>query len=245
MSSVTFYFHGDLIDFLADGQRRQKRPFYPQTSVKHAIESIGPPHTEVGGIVINGRGVDFDAMLQPGDAVAVYAWDGAPDTAVPLRPPIPHPTPFLLDNHLGRLARTLRLLGFDTRYPDGNHDDADLARMAHDEGRVLLTRDRGLLKRSLVVHGYCLRTRDAEAQLHAVLHRFKLHDEIRPWTRCLRCNGRLRPIAKDKISDRLEPKTKKYFHDFQICQACDQIYWQGSHFHKLAALVQRARDGNP
>jgi uncharacterized protein len=150
---------------------------------------------------------------------------------------------FILDNHLGKLARYLRLLGLDTLYVSDAADDAELAQTAHDEQRILLTRDRGLLKRSKVIYGYCLRTRDSLAQLTAVLHRFQLHEEITPWTRCLRCNGLLRPVAKEAILDRLEPKTRRYFDEFRICEACGQIYWQGSHFAHLQKIVAQARAG--
>jgi uncharacterized protein with PIN domain len=150
-----------------------------------------------------------------------------------------------LDNHLGRLARYLRLLGFDALYFNDQADDPELAQIAHDEARILLTRDRGLLKRSLVTYGYCLRTTDSKAQLTAVLHRYQLHDQIKPWTRCLRCNGRLQPVEKEVILHRLEPKTKLYFDDFQICRDCAQIYWKGSHFGKLESLIAAAiNDGN-
>jgi hypothetical protein len=240
-----FRFYAGLNDFLSPEQRGRAfpQPPYERQSVKHLIESLGAPHTEVELILANGRAVDFDYLVQPGDRIAVYPHFHRLDLGVlaRLRPPPPAPPRFLLDIHLGRLAAYLRLLGFDTRYPDGNHDDADLAQIAHDENRILLTRDRGLLKRSLVRHGYCLRTRDSRDQLQAVLRRFDLFDRIRPWRRCLRCNGRLQPIAKEKIMHRLEPKTKKYFHEFHICQQCDQIYWKGSHYQRLEKLIATMR----
>ncbi|MCB8983871.1 MAG: Mut7-C ubiquitin/RNAse domain-containing protein [Ardenticatenaceae bacterium] len=243
MQDASFRFYADLNDFLPP-ERQQAAFVYSfnnDQSIKHLIEAAGVPHTEVERILVNGTPVDFSYRVQPGDRVAVYPHFSTLDVDAGqngrLRPPPPSPARFILDIHLGQLARYLRLLGFDTLYPDSDLDDADLAQIAHDEERILLSRDRGLLMRSLVVHGYCLRTKDSEEQLTAVLHRFSLFDQIQDTPRCLRCNGILQPIVKEAIIDRLEPKTKRYYHEFQICQDCEQIYWQGSHYPKLRQFV--------
>lgn len=240
---ATFRFYADLNDFLPPW-RRQVAFGVPtgkgDQSVKHLIEASGVPHTEVGLILVNGRAAPFSALVQPGDRVSVYPAMRTLTPDVALRPPPPDPARFLLDNHLGKLARLLRLLGFDTAYFRNQFDDAQLAQLAADENRILLTRDRGLLKRSVVAHGYCLRTTDSASQATAVLRRYGLHDRIQPWTRCLRCNGLLREVEKAAVIDRLEPKTKRYFDTFHECQSCRQIYWRGSHFDALAAFVRRA-----
>jgi uncharacterized protein with PIN domain len=239
-----------LNDFLKP-DRRQKPFDYPTydgtQSVKHLIESNGVPHTEVELILGNGQPKTFSYLVQSGDQIAVYpAFTTLDiDSAVPLRPPPPHPPRFLLDNHLGRLARYLRLLGFDTLYFNNTNDDAQLAQMAQDRGLILLSRDRGLLKRSQVVHGYCVRSKEPQEQVRAVLHRYQLYDQIQPWRRCLRCNGPLQPVAKEKILDRLEPKTRLYYHDFQICADCEQIYWKGSHFKRLESFVAKISSTDP
>ncbi len=248
MNIAYFRFYADLNDFLPPHfrQRTLTCPVYDgRQSVKHLIESIGAPHTEVELILVNGRSIDFNYLVQAGDRVSVYPPFATIDVAplVQLRPSLSPPYRFLLDNHLGKLTRYLRLLGFDTLYFNDQADDPELANIAHDEKRILLTRDRGLLKRSNVIYGYCLRTRDSQEQLTAVLHRFHLHDQIAPWTRCLRCNGLLESVEKDTIMHRLEPKTKLYFHEFQICRDCQQIYWQGSHSTRLQAIVARAMEG--
>lgn len=242
MDQVTFRFYAELNDFLPPEKRqvtfghRRNGP----VSVKHLIEALGVPHTEVELILANGEAVDFAYLVQPSDRISVYPHFSNLDVSslVQLRPPLPRPLRFLLDIHLGRLAAYLRLLGFDSAYPDDNHDDLDLAQIAHDENRILLTRDQGLLKRSLVTHGYCLRTRDPKQQLMAVLQRFSLFDQIRPWQRCLKCNGRLQPIEKSRVLHRLEPKTIKYFDEFHICESCDRIYWKGSHYERMQRLVE-------
>lgn len=245
MAEATFRFYGELNDFLPP-EMRQRALAYPFTepqTVKHLIEAVRIPHTEVEVILINGQPSGFEVVVQPGDRVSVYPAFSQIDISPlpPLRPPLPQPMRFILDNHLGKLARLLRLLGFDVLYPRDHLDDAALAQMAHDQNRVMLTRDRGLLMRNLITHGYCLRTTDTEEQLTAVLQRYQLHDAIQPWSRCLTCNGRLQPVAKEAIIHRLEPKTKQYFEEFHLCQACGQIYWKGSHFAALQEIVDRVR----
>jgi uncharacterized protein len=242
MNSILFRFYAELNDFLPYRKRQQTypHPFNPPVSVKHLIEAEGVPHPEVALILVNGRSVDFSYQVQPDDRIAAYpAFTSIDVTAeVQLRPPLPQPPGFLLDNHLGRLARYLRLLGFDTLYPNDHLPDAALAQLAHERERVMLTRDRGLLMRSLISHGYCLRSLDSQQQLHEVLHRFRLHELVQPWSRCLRCNGRLQPVDKMAIIDQLEPRTKRYFDDFKRCADCQQIYWRGSHFEALAQIVE-------
>lgn len=248
MAVATFRFYGDLHDFLPLEKREAAFVYLftePQ-SVKHLIEATGVPHTEVEMILANGASVGFGYMVHDGDDVAVYPPLALPDVPapVPLRPPRPRPARFILDIHLGQLARYLRLLGFDTLYPDHNHNDEELAQFAHDDNRILLTRDRGLLKRSMVTYGYCLRSSDSWVQLTAVLHRYHLFDDIQDTPRCLRCNGELRPVLKADILHRLQPKTQQYYDTFHLCTACDQIYWQGSHYpaiHRLVMEVRQAR----
>lgn len=246
MAQATFCFFADLQDFLPPDKRQPQIScfFNPPQSVKHLIEALGPPHSEVEAIFANDRPVDFSYQVQDGDEVRVYPWHELPQGVqiVPLRPLPPSPARFVLDIHLGQLARYLRLLGFDTLYPDQNHNDADLATLAAQQGRILLTRDRGLLKRSKVVHGYCLPSRNPREQVTAVLRRYQLFNQIQPLPRCLRCNGILRPVAKAEILHRLEPKTQKYYETFHLCTACDQVYWQGSHYPAMQRFVTEIRE---
>ncbi|MCP4427448.1 MAG: Mut7-C ubiquitin/RNAse domain-containing protein [Chloroflexi bacterium] len=247
MAIVYFRFYAKLNDFVPPKKRQRTAvyPFQGPVSVKHLIESAGIPHTEVEIILANGESVDFSYSVQDGDRIAVYPVFASIDVSplLKLRPPVPPPHRFLLDNHLGKLARYLRLLGFDALYFNDQADDEELAQIAHDEGRIMLTRDRGLLKRSKVVYGYCLRTKDSTEQVTAVLRRYQLHDQIQPWKRCLRCNGLLHPVAKEAIIDRLEPKTKLHFNDFQMCAGCEQIYWRGSHYQKLKRFIGQTLEG--
>jgi len=242
VDTATFRFYADLNDFLPP-QRRQVAFAYPvhdgNQSVKHLIEALGIPHTEVSLILVDGRAVGFNHIVERNQTISVYPPFSRLDLATvsELRPPLPAPIRFLLDNHLGRLARYLRLLGFDTLYFRNQLDDEELADLSHQTQRVLLTRDRGLLKRSQVIFGYCLRSVDPNEQLKSVILRFNLSQDIDPWKRCLRCNGNLQPVEKRTIIDRLEPKTKRYFETFWQCGDCQQIYWRGSHFGKLQGFI--------
>ena len=240
------HFHGTLPE-LIQAKRRENAVvchLSEPAAVKHVVESLGVPHPEITALLVNGQPVDFTAQVVGGDAVDVYdeATTPAGEQFLPLRPPLPRPVRFVLDAHLGVLASYLRLLGFDTLYRNDYHDP-ELAAISAAEERVLLTRDRGLLKRKIVVYGYCLRTTDSQAQLLAVLARYQLHGAIHPWRRCLRCNGELEEVAKAEILDRLEPKTKLYYDDFQRCVVCKQIYWRGSHFVRLQRVVERILAG--
>jgi uncharacterized protein with PIN domain len=235
-----FRFYAELNEFLPRPQRYQTQhvSFKGRQSVKHLIESSGIPHTEVDLVLVNGRSVDFSYLVQQGDHVAVYPVFESMDITplLKLRPAPLRTARFVLDGHLGRLSAYLRMLGFDTLYRN-DFDDAELAQISADEGRILLTRDRGLLKRSLVTRGYCLRTRDPRQQLLAVVQRFDLLGQVQPFSRCIACNGNLRPVEKAEIIDQLQPLTKRYFEEFSRCDQCGKVYWKGSHHERMQALV--------
>ena len=241
MFTTTFRFYGSLNDFLPPAQRgREIVQVLPEAAaVKNPIESLGAPHTEVEAIFVNGRAVEFSYHLQDGDRVEAYPPELAHllNGCLPLRPPLPQPVRFVADTHLGRLAAYLRLLGFDTLYRN-DYDDHELAAIAAGEERVLLTRDRGLLKHKLVVYGCCVRETEAQQQVVSVLRRYRLGAAVQPWQRCVHCNGLLHAAAKSAVLDRLEPKTKLYYDEFQQCAVCGQVYWQGSHFARLAPFVE-------
>jgi hypothetical protein len=143
----------------------------------------------------------------------------------------------VLDVHLGRLAVYLRMFGFDALYRNDYHDE-ELAHLSSSQGRILLTRDRGLLKRSVVTHGYCIRATNPRQQLLEVLHRFDLVNLLNPFSRCLHCNDVLQPVDKETISQRLLTQTKEYYHQFWCCQSCDQVYWPGSHYQRMRLFIE-------
>ena len=242
MVHVTLRFYADLNAFLPRAQRQVAfaQRLRERASVKDVIEARGVPHTEVALILVNGHAVDFAYLVQDGDRISVYPPFTSLDLTSLLRVQ-PEPLPelrFVLDGHLGTLARYLRLLGFDTLYRN-DCDDAVLARLASGEGRILLTRDRGLLKRRVVTHGYHLWETDPVRQVRAVLRRFDLSGAVAPLRRCLRCNGRLAAVEKAAIAARLPPATRASYAVFRVCQDCGQVYWQGAHDRGLQQLIHR------
>lgn len=240
MAAVTFRFYGDLNDFLPAQSRHApiRCTCDESAGVKHPIEALGVPHPEVEALVVNGAPADFTYRMRDGDVAEIFPLQGVslPVDYLPLRPPLAHPIRFILDTHLGQLAAYLRLLGFDALYRNDYHDE-ELAHIAADDGRLLLSRDRGLLKRKLVIHGYCVRESEPRLQVASILRRYRLGAALRPWQRCARCNGLLEPVAKAAILERLEPKTKLYYEDFQRCEDCGQIYWQGSHYEHMQGFI--------
>jgi len=229
MSTAHFRFLGRLKDFLPRDQRDQMIAvdFRGSQSIKHLAESLGVPHPEIGLVQVNSQEGTLNTITQDGDRVEVHP---VPD-GCPVEPR------FVLDNHLGRLTAYLRMLGFDCLYRN-DYEDKELAETSQREERILLSRDRRLLMRKSVTYGYCLRSLDSLEQLTEVIRRFDLTSRIAPFHRCLRCNHLLEPVAKEAVIDRLEPLTKLYFNEFQICPACQQIYWKGSHYAKMQKLVE-------
>jgi len=201
--------------------------FKGRQSLKHLIESLGVPHTEVGQVTVNGQARGLDSVPHNGDRIEVRA--AAPGCPIEPR--------FLLDSHLGRLAAYLRMSGFDCLYNNDYHDD-EIAGILAEDARILLTRDRRLLMRKVVQYGYCLRSLEPPQQLTEVVRRFDLADKIRPFHRCLRCNHPLQPVSKETVLDRLEPLTKIHFDEFHLCPACDQVYWKGSHVERMGRLIE-------
>lgn len=249
MADVTLHLHGDLAPLV----RRRGRdgvatvPMPSPRSVKDAVESVGVPHTEVGAVVVDGREVAWDALLAGGEQVAVHPVRRVPAHLagrVAVSPP-PTPLRFVADVHLGTLARRLRVLGFDTAWRNDS-DDPELVEHAEAEGRVLLTRDRGLLMRRRVVHGALVRADAPDRQLGEVVARFGLADQARPGTRCPRCNGLVAPVARAEVLDELEPGTRAAGYDrFARCGVCGQLYWAGAHADALADIVVTAIDAGP
>jgi uncharacterized protein with PIN domain len=197
-----------------------------ESTLGHLVESVGVPRTEVGALCQDGAVVPFGARARPGDVVDV----------LPVRRPQPVAEPrFLLDVHLGALARRLRLLGVDAAY-DNDATDPDLVARAAADRRVLLTRDRGLLRRRALWAGAYVRGDATDDQLADVLDRFA--PPLAPWTRCPACNGRLAPVPKHEVAHLLQPGTRRSYTDFSRCQACGRPYWRGAHARRLAAIVR-------
>jgi hypothetical protein len=240
MTTVIFRFYAELNDLLPERKRFSdlKIDFNGRQTVKHLIESQGIPHTEVDLILANSRSVGFDHIPLEGELISIYPVFESFDvsTVNHLRPkPLRNPK-FVLDGHLGRLASYLRMLGFDSSYRN-DYGDEELAEISVIEKRILLTRDRGLLKRDKVTHGFLIKTRDPRQQLLSVVRRFDLAGLIHPFTRCISCNGLLEQVNKDDIIDLLEPRTKNFFDTFKRCTACGKVFWAGSHHERMSKLI--------
>jgi uncharacterized protein with PIN domain len=241
MYQAQFRFYADLNYFLPPGQRQTpvKYAFHGRPAIKDAIEALGIPHPEVDFILVDGVPVDFDYHLQAGDRVGVYPFFQSLELPlyIRLRATRQGPAQFVLDIHLGRLAAYLRLLGFDALYRNDYQDD-QMAAIASKQGRILLTRDRGLLKRSEVRYGYCLRSSQPREQVLEILRRFQLGADIKPLIRCLRCNGMLATVHKGEVKEMLPDSVREEHQDFRQCQGCGQIYWRGSHYDRLNAFLK-------
>ena len=228
MASASFRFHGVLQDFLA---RRHRGVAFRYAcaraaSLKNAIEALGVPHTEVGRITVNGVPATLQRTVREGDAIEAYPVEKEMGT-VPL---------FLADAHLGGLARFLRMLGFDTLHEHA-FADRDIRRLAAVERRIVLSRDRELLKCREIARGCYVHALKAEAQLREVAERYGLAACARPFTRCLRCNLELRRVDKAAIEDALPPKVRAAQERFVRCDGCGRIYWPGSHYARMRAAL--------
>ncbi len=241
MNEARFRFYEELNDFLPPGRRKREfvHAFRGTPAVKDAIEALGVPHVEVDLILVDDRSVDFGHPLRDGQRVAVYpvfeSLDVTPLTRLrerPLRKPR-----FVCDVHLGKLARRLRLLGFDTLWED-DLDDAAIATLAAHEGRCVLTRDVGLLKRNEVTRGYWVRSKEIRRQVAEVVGRLDLAARIDPFTLCPACNAPVAPVDKAEVASRLEPLTREHFEEFHRCTGCQKIYWRGSHYEALLAEIR-------
>lgn len=208
------------------------------TSIKDVVESLRIPHPEVGQLLVCGRQVDFAYQVLEGDTVDVLPLVPPVDPCTPtlLRPKPLAELKFMVDVNVAKLGSLLRMTGMDAACrPD--LCDADIAAVVAREGRILLSRDRGLLKRKIVVHGHLVRNQLPEEQLSEIVHLYGLRDMLQPYSRCMRCNSQLVEVKKATIIDRLEPLTKKYYQIFYICPSCDRIYWSGSHKERMNRLL--------
>jgi uncharacterized protein with PIN domain len=240
--TVRLKFHGDLAFFLRSRAAGEimERSLHERTSIKDVIESCGVPHPEVDLILVNEQPVGFGQVLEENADVGVYPVQSLCTHFERNRLQIRYIKHFIVDGHLGKLTRNLRLLGFDIAY-DPQAQDQQLLSLMESENRALLTRDRRLLMHAVVQTGYCPRSQNAHEQTIEVVRRFGLFDSIAPFTRCLRCNAPLQKVAKADVIEKLEPLTKIYYEQFRRCTGCDQIYWAGSHFSKLQKRLEEIR----
>ncbi len=251
--NVTIRFYEELNDFLP-WEMKKKDMVVENTdrrSVKDLIESLGVPHVEVDLILVNGESVDFTYIIREGDRISVYPEFERLDisSVTRLRPAGLREPRFVLDVHLRKLARRLRMLGFDVDYQK-HRDDPELAEISQREKRILLTRDRQLLMRRNVDRGFMVRNTDPEKQVIEVLERLDLWKKIEPFRRCTECNGMVKPLPVG--SDRFEKEKSRipagvisWCDEYYICDWCGKIYWKGSHYEKMKAMIEKILQAAP
>lgn len=247
MATARFRFYEELNDFLPPAQRKLEfgHNFVRRTSIKDMIESFGVPHTEIEIILVDGRSVDFSYIIKNGDRVSVYPMFESLDISPLLRlRPAPLRVPrFVIDTNLGRLARYLRLLGFDCLYKN-DFSDAEVAAISEQDQRIVLTRDRRLLQRKIIDRGYFVRTTNPREQAREVIARMDLYALAKPFSRCTRCNGLLQDVPKSAVEHLLQPKTRRYYNHFRQCPQCGQVYWRGSHKNRARNMLEQLLDRN-
>lgn len=240
MNRAAIRFYGELNDHLPAEQRGDdlRQEFRGTPSVKDLIESVGVPHPEIDLILVDGEPVSFEHQVEDGQRISVYPTFRRlqPDRDQRLSPPRLDEAKFVLDGHLGRLAGHLRMLGFDCLYRNDFEDD-ELAELSSSQGRILLTRDRELLKRRQIKHGYFVRATQPREQLVEIVRRYRLWEWADAFSRCLHCNGELETVREEQIEAELPLETRRHFHRFRRCRRCGKIYWHGSHVEKMQSLI--------
>ena len=222
-------------------------PLERKTSIKHIIESLGVPHTEIGKIVATekkdkkDKEVDFNYIPVNSQKITVLPIIAPFDVTKPsvLRPEPLQKMRFVVDVNVGKLALLLRMLGLDAEYSP-KYLDKDILYFSKEEKRIVLSKDTGLLECKQIVFGRHVRSVYPDDQLIEIIKFFGIEGPFKFFIRCLRCNKKLVPVNKKDILHRLEPKTKKYFDMFKICPQCRRIYWQGSHHEKMKIRLRKA-----
>lgn len=239
MATAQFHFHGRLAGLLPRELRHATiaRPCARAATLKNAIEAMGVPHTEAARILVNGADATLARIVRDADEIDVFPWNGATGSQAIAE------GGFVADAHLGGLARFLRMLGYDTLYDNGV-DDAEIRCVAREERRVVLSRDRELLKCRDILRGCYVYALKPEDQLAEVAARFDLAAHARPFTLCLHCNRPLVPVAKMEVIDRLPPQVAEVQNEFTRCGTCDRIYWPGSHYERMQAVLARVLNAN-
>ncbi|HLF34039.1 MAG TPA: Mut7-C RNAse domain-containing protein [Cyclobacteriaceae bacterium] len=237
---IKIRFYGNLNDFLPIKKRKKagRKPVSNHQTVKDVLESEGIPHAEVNVIRVNGRCVSFSYKPGDGDRIEIFPRNHSfksPPTLT-LLPQLPARPLFLLDEHLGKLAKLMRMCGIDTQLFHGT-TDRELADMASRMNRIVLTRDVELLKRKNLKRGYWVRDQDPEKQLIEVFRRFDLFDKIKPFFRCMLCNGLIKKAGRKTVTARLPSRTRAIFNEYYQCNSCGKIYWKGSHYQRMELKI--------
>ncbi|MGD9105948.1 MAG: Mut7-C RNAse domain-containing protein [Desulfobacterales bacterium] len=245
MPKGTFRLYEELNDFLPYHRRKTEFevPFKGKRSVKDIIEALGVPHTEIDLILVNGKSVDFKYIIRDGDRISVYPVfesfnikDVTRLRKIPLRR-----NKFIADTSLEDIVKYMRVLGFDVFY-DPLLTSREIIEISNAENRIILTRSRKLLKFKEVTHGIFIRPGTIPKQIKRIIDCLDIKDNIKPFSRCLHCNIPLKSIQKEKILDRIPPKTREFCDEYVQCPSCGKIYWKGTHFKNMKKVVRQILD---
>jgi uncharacterized protein with PIN domain/sulfur carrier protein ThiS len=235
--TATFRFYAELNEFVERSRRGADCTLRcaQGATAKHMVEAMGVPHTEVALLLVNGEPAPLGHLLAEGDRVTAYP----AFTRLGVAPPDPAPLRFVADAHLGGLARTLRMAGFDTLYDNG-YDDATIERIGSGEQRTVLTRDRELLKRRGIAHGCYVHALAPGEQFREIAARLRLAPHSKPFSLCLHCNQPLRDVALEDVIERLPPSVRETQRELRTCARCGRVYWKGSHWKRMSGLLASA-----
>ena len=152
---------------------------------------------------------------------------------------------FIVDHNVGKLAKWLRIMGYDARFFHGT-DDADLVATALAEGRVILTRDTQIMKRRVVTNGrlkaILIQSDEPEQQMCQVINTLNLDCRFRPFSLCLECNQPLQEKSKQQVKDRVPPYVFQTQDQYMECPACHRIYWRGTHWQAMTRRLKKFRE---
>jgi len=242
MISVHFRFYAELNDLLPRSKRKLdfRVLFKDKRSVKDMIESLGVPHTEVDLILANGKSVDFSYLLEDGDRISVYPVFESLNirNATRLRRLPLRKTRFIADGNLGDIVRLMRTLGFDV-YFDPGISPREIIDISNSERRIILTRSRNLLKFKNVTHGIWVRPSPRLQEVRRIVELLDIRDQAKPFSRCLRCNGLLRPARKEKLLALIPSKTGNFCDNYSRCASCGKVYWNGTHTVRMKDSVDK------
>lgn len=150
---------------------------------------------------------------------------------------------FVVDGMLGKLARWLRMLGYDTKYFN-DVDDDEILKVASEEKRILLTRDYQFFRKASI-HGVRAIFIDGETpaeKLAELTRELNVRLEVNiDESRCPKCNARIKPIDKERVKDKVPKSTYRIYNEFWVCTGCGQVYWKGSHWKKINSTLNRVK----
>ena len=247
MPKASLRFYNELNEILPENRRSSyiEAEFTEKRSVKDMIEALGVPHTEIDVILANGRSVDFGYILKDGDRICVYPVCETPDISdvIHLKPIPGCRSRFVADINIRDIVRYMRALGLDV-YFNPSSSARDIIGISKKEDRIILTRSKKLLKHNDAVLGILLRRGPLEEQVRDVIQRLGIREEVKPFSRCLKCNSFLKDVNKSDIEERLPQKTRAYCDKYAICMSCNKIYWEGSHVVEMKRVIKEILKSN-